>query len=110
VFKDLGERIKQFEPGKEIVPGVNSVAAHGHTPGHTAFAVSSGGQTLLHIVDSANIAVFVKNPGWHVVFDANPAQAEASRRKLLPRHLLCNQERRRLPPSARARVIRSHTT
>jgi glyoxylase-like metal-dependent hydrolase (beta-lactamase superfamily II) len=83
VFKDLGERIKQFEPGKEIVPGVNSVAAHGHTPGHTAFAVSSGGQTLLHIVDSANIAVFVKNPGWHVVFDANPAQAEASRRKLL---------------------------
>ncbi len=83
VFKDLGERIKQFEPGKEIVPGVNSIAAPGHTPGHTAFAVSSGGQTLLHIVDSANIAVFVKNPGWHVVFDANPAQAEASRRKLL---------------------------
>jgi glyoxylase-like metal-dependent hydrolase (beta-lactamase superfamily II) len=84
VFKDAQERVKQFEPGKEIVPGINSVAAHGHTPGHTAYAISSGNQTLLTIVDATNIpALFVKNPGWHAVFDANPQQAEATRRKLL---------------------------
>lgn len=84
VFKDLGERVKQFEPGKEIVAGVNSIAAHGHTPGHTAYAISSGGQTMLTIVDATNIpALFVRNPGWHAMFDAIPDMAEATRRKLL---------------------------
>jgi glyoxylase-like metal-dependent hydrolase (beta-lactamase superfamily II) len=84
VFKDLGERVKQFEPGKEIVTGINSIAAHGHTPGHTAYAISSGGQTMLTIVDATNIpALFVRNPNWHAVFDANPTLAEESRRKLL---------------------------
>jgi len=84
VFKDLGERVKQFEPGKEIVPGVTSIAAPGHTPGHTAYVISSGGQTMLTIVDATNIpALFVRNPGWHAVFDSIPDVAEATRRKLL---------------------------
>jgi len=84
VFKDLGERVKQFEPGKEIVPGVTSIAAPGHTPGHTAYVISSGGQTMLTIVDATNIpALFVRNPGWHAVFDSIPDLAEATRRKLL---------------------------
>ncbi len=84
IFKDLGDRVKRFEPGKEIVPGLNSIAAPGHTPGHTAYAISSGGQTMLTIVDATNVPfLFVRNPGWHAVFDAIPDMAEATRRKLL---------------------------
>src|ERR1043166_2069189 len=42
VFKNV--KVQQYEPDKEVAPGIASIAAHGHTPGHTAFAVASGSQ------------------------------------------------------------------
>ena len=44
VFSDLpADRLVKFEPGAEVVAGVGSIAAYGHTPGHTAFTAKSGG-------------------------------------------------------------------
>ncbi|CAM5184265.1 hypothetical protein BTHI11S_01069 [Bosea thiooxidans] len=39
VFGPIAKDVKQFEPGKEILPGLTPVAAPGHTPGHTVFAL-----------------------------------------------------------------------
>ena len=77
-----GVTVTEFEWEKEVAPGITALAAPGHTPGHTAFAVQSGSGKLLVQSDVTNIpALFVRNPGWHVTFDNDPALAEATRRK-----------------------------
>lgn len=84
VFGPVAKDVKQFEPGKEIVPGVTAVAAPGHTPGHTVFAVASGSARMMIMSDTTNHpALFVRNPDWSAVFDMDGPQAAATRRKLL---------------------------
>jgi glyoxylase-like metal-dependent hydrolase (beta-lactamase superfamily II) len=78
--------IKQYEGDKEVVPGVRAIASNGHTPGHTSYHLGSGAQQLIVLGDITNIpALFVKNPGWHAVFDSDAAMAEANRRKMFDR-------------------------
>ncbi len=69
----------------EIVPGIHAVAASGHTPGHMALAISSGGEQLLCISDAALHPIHLEQPEWHAVVDFAPKQVEASRRRLLNR-------------------------
>lgn len=80
------DRVSLFKPGAEIVTGVASVAAAGHTPGHTAFLISSGSESLLHAGDFAHHFVLqLQNPDWYVAFDYDPQQAVAARKRLLDR-------------------------
>jgi glyoxylase-like metal-dependent hydrolase (beta-lactamase superfamily II) len=80
------KNVQQFEGDKEVIPGVRAVATPGHTPGHTSYVLGSGSQQLLVLGDLTNIPLlFVKNPGWHAVFDADAAMAEANRRKMFDR-------------------------
>lgn len=84
IFPLMKDKLHQYEGDKELVPGIRPIAAHGHTPGHTAFHVSSGKDELIVLSDTTNIpALFVRNPGWHAAFDQDAAMAEATRRKLL---------------------------
>ena len=86
IFPLMKDKVRQFEGAKELVPGIRPIDAPGHTPGHTAFHVSSGKDQLIVLSDTTNIpALFVRNPGWHAVFDQDAAMAEATRRKLLDR-------------------------
>jgi glyoxylase-like metal-dependent hydrolase (beta-lactamase superfamily II) len=81
VFEPMKAAIKQFKPGAEVVTGINSIAAHGHTPGHCTFVI---GGKLLSVQDTVNHPdLFVRNPGWHVMFDMDGAAAEATRRRML---------------------------
>jgi glyoxylase-like metal-dependent hydrolase (beta-lactamase superfamily II) len=60
------------------------MAAHGHTPGHTAYVIESEGKTLLIAVDFANHYVWsLAHPDWEVKFDMDKATAAATRRRLL---------------------------
>lgn len=80
------KNVSQFQWGKEVVPGITALDASGHTPGHTAFLVASGGKQLIVQGDVTNNAyMFVKNPGWHLMFDMDAAKAEATRRALYDR-------------------------
>lgn len=84
-WKDKG-RIRLVGNDVEVAPGIRSVAAPGHTPGHTAWHVASGSGQLFVLADTVTWdPVFLKNPGWHPAFDADGALAEASRRKLIER-------------------------
>jgi len=70
----------------EVVPGIRFVKAPGHTPGHTAFHISSGEAELMISSDAAYVpALCATHPGWHGVFDQDASLAETSRRKLLDR-------------------------
>ncbi len=86
MFPLMKDRMHQFEGEKELVPGVRPISAPGHSPGHTAFHVSSGKDQLIMLVDTTLIpALFVRNPGWHAANDQDATMAEATRRKLLDR-------------------------
>jgi glyoxylase-like metal-dependent hydrolase (beta-lactamase superfamily II) len=77
-----GLKVTQFEAGKDVAPGITSIATPGHTPGHVSFAVQSGSGKLLVQSDVSNIsALFVNNPDWHVAFDNDPVLAQATRHK-----------------------------
>ena len=84
VFSPIAKDVKQFDAGKEILPGLTAIAAPGHTPGHTVFALASGNDKMMIMSDTTNHpALFVRNPDWSAVFDMDGAQAAATRRKLL---------------------------
>ena len=83
VFGPLGEKVHRFYPGAEVVPGVRSAAAFGHTPGHTIFTVEDGSRTWAYLADLTNIpALFARNPDWAVVFDMDADQARRARRNV----------------------------
>lgn len=80
-------KVATFQPGAQVVPGVvTAVPVNGHTPGHSAYEIASGGDRLLYIGDSAHhYVISVQRPEWTVQYDENAPQAEASRRALLQR-------------------------
>jgi len=72
-----------FTEGSVLVPGIKSVKANGHTPGHTAFAVESDGQKLLIWGDLVHShAVQFANPGVSFEFDVDRKQAVATRKSI----------------------------
>jgi glyoxylase-like metal-dependent hydrolase (beta-lactamase superfamily II) len=82
VFGALARKPTLYDPAKEIVGGVQPLATPGHTPGHCSFLVTSGAGKALVTSDLTNHpALFLRNPGWHVMFDMDPVLAEQSRRK-----------------------------
>jgi glyoxylase-like metal-dependent hydrolase (beta-lactamase superfamily II) len=83
VFDPVAKDVKQFEHGKELVPGISSVDARGHSPGHTAFLVSSGNGKLLITSDSVNHQVLIRNPDWSLWADMDAAMAISTRKRLL---------------------------
>src|SRR5918997_4125327 len=84
VFGSMAKDVKQFEWNKEIAPGITAIDASGHSPGHTAFVIQSGGKSLTHVVDAINHpAFFVRHPDWLPVFDMDADKARATRRRLL---------------------------
>jgi glyoxylase-like metal-dependent hydrolase (beta-lactamase superfamily II) len=81
---EILKRLKQYEWGKEIVPGITSVETPGHTVGHTSFVVASEADRMFVFSDVTNRPeLFMRNPRWHAFFDQIPDMAEESRLKVL---------------------------
>jgi glyoxylase-like metal-dependent hydrolase (beta-lactamase superfamily II) len=74
-----------FSGSDEIADGIRIVPLPGHTPGHTGYEFSSNGQKILFLGDIIHAqSVQLKHPEISVVFDADPAAAVATRKRLLP--------------------------
>jgi len=69
----------------EIVSGIRALAAPGHTPGHMALAISSGGEQLLCVSDAVLHPIHLEQPEWYSAVDFAPEQVVATRRRLLKR-------------------------
>ncbi|MEL7236711.1 MAG: MBL fold metallo-hydrolase, partial [Chloroflexota bacterium] len=81
-----GDQLSLYNAEDELVPGIQAVAAMGHTPGHHAILLSSGGNQLMHLIDSAiSPFVHVPNPSFNIQFDADPVMASETRVSLLSR-------------------------
>ena len=83
VFDALGRKVTPYAWGTEVAPGVTAVGTPGHSIGHTSFQVASGGKRVFVQQDICNnVVLFTRHPGWHGFFDQDPAQAEATRRRV----------------------------
>jgi glyoxylase-like metal-dependent hydrolase (beta-lactamase superfamily II) len=86
VFADIAPRVTRFKPGADVASGIEALAAPGHTPGHTVFAIHSGEQSLLVLGDTAqHPAVFARHPDWQAAFDIDGDAAVATRKSLFDR-------------------------
>lgn len=78
------DRIVFFKDGEEFLPGVQAIAAPGHTVGHSIFMVSSGGKSFAFLGDLSHHAVLLlERPRMEFSYDTDPKQAAASRVRLL---------------------------
>lgn len=77
-------RFKPFTGEVELIPGIRAIAAPGHSPGHTLYAVESRGEKLVAWGDIVHIAaVQFEDPSVSVRPDSDPQAAAAQRRKVL---------------------------
>lgn len=80
--RSYGERVHLFSPGDTLVEGVCSIAAPGHTPGHTIYDL--GGVLIAGDIMHA-VSLQLEHPEFCARFDADPAQAVITRRAVLDR-------------------------
>ena len=82
----IAPRLRPFEPGAEVVPGIRSVSLPGHTPGHSGYEIVSQGKRMIDIGDPAHSAIVsLARPDWAIGYDTDAAQGIAQRRAELAR-------------------------
>jgi len=74
-------KVAPFEPGAKILPAVvEAVPVKGHTPGHSAYRIGAGSNTLLVFGDTLHsYVVSVRKPEWKISFDLDQEIGAASR-------------------------------
>jgi len=80
-------KLKTFHGAVEVIPGIRSVPTPGHTPGHTVYEVSGGGQTVRFLGDLLHAKdVQMAEPNVTISFDedANAARRGASAKRCSP--------------------------
>ncbi|MBY3193610.1 MBL fold metallo-hydrolase [Rhizobium laguerreae] len=78
----IAKDIELYEAGAEIVPGLTTIAAPGHTPGMATFLVHSGNDQLLLTADLAYHPVVNIDHPWRPGPDRDKDIALASRRRI----------------------------
>lgn len=83
--KPLADKAVFLDDRAELVPGIQALAAYGHTPGHLIFRVTaSDGRTLMLTGDTVNHFVLsLQRPDWHVAFDMDKEMAAQTRKRVL---------------------------
>ena len=80
------KNVRQVDGEAEVAPGIRTIAAPGHTPGHIAFHIASGGAQLIYSGDTFyQPALSLATPHWQGVFDQDGPLAEKSRRAVAER-------------------------
>lgn len=75
-------KVKTFEYGGELFPGITPIASPGHTPGHTFYALESKGQKLVFWGDVMHVAsVQLTDPSITIQYDVDPKAAAFQRKK-----------------------------
>ncbi|MBL6080196.1 MBL fold metallo-hydrolase [Belnapia sp. T18] len=82
-FAPYQGKIRQVAAGVEVIPGIQAVAAHGHTPGHTCYLIADGNAQAMFVADTSNRPeLLARRPEFHAVFDFDAQMAEAARRRI----------------------------
>jgi glyoxylase-like metal-dependent hydrolase (beta-lactamase superfamily II) len=79
----LKNKVELIDRDKEVLPGITAIGAPGHTPGHMVLSLSSKGQQLLCLADTAHHVIHLEHPEWALGIDYDRGQVLETRRKLL---------------------------
>jgi len=78
------DRMVFVKDGQEFLPGIQAMAAPGHTVGHVVFMIASQGKTICNSADIVHHHVLiVENAKIEVAFDTDPKQGAATRIRIL---------------------------
>jgi glyoxylase-like metal-dependent hydrolase (beta-lactamase superfamily II) len=84
VFGTLADTVRHYAWDEEIVPGLTAVRANGHTPGMSAIRIASGDAAMMFVADiTNNPLVFARHPDWLAMFDIDPVETIATRKRIL---------------------------
>lgn len=82
--RPLEDELNMLDIDEDVVTGVTSVKAHGHTVGHLGYMIESEGKNLFIGGDFANHYIWsLAHPDWEVRFDRDREMAAQTRRTLL---------------------------
>ncbi len=80
------DRLVFFKDGQEFLPGIQAMAAPGHTIGHTMFMVNSAGKSFVFLGDLTHHQVLLlERPLMEFAYDSDPKMAAQTRVKALDR-------------------------
>ncbi|MGU3386288.1 MBL fold metallo-hydrolase [Methylobacterium sp. D53M] len=80
------DRIRRLSGEAEIAPGIRAMPLPGHTPGHMGVLIADGADRMLIWGDVIHSRLLqMPHPDWTVIWDTDPAQAIATRRRILDR-------------------------
>ncbi|MCY0936852.1 MBL fold metallo-hydrolase [Streptomyces sp. H34-S4] len=79
----MAPQVRTITDGQEIFPGVKARFIPGHTAGHVAYVVESGGQRLVAFGDALHSPIQIAHPEWSAVLDHDCAQSADFRRRLV---------------------------
>lgn len=80
------DRMVMLRDGQEVAPGITAIATPGHTVGHTAFAIASGGQVVVNTGDVAHHHILLlRRPQWEFAYDTDPKLSAQTRARMLDR-------------------------
>lgn len=103
-------RIRRVSGAAELAPGVHAVPLPGHTPGHMGILIADGPEQLLIWGDIVHSRLLqMPHPDWTVIWDTDPAQAVATRRRLLDRAAAEGLTVAGMHLAARGRIARDAT-
>jgi glyoxylase-like metal-dependent hydrolase (beta-lactamase superfamily II) len=75
-------KFKPFEGDTQLVPGIEVIAAPGHTPGHSIYSIESRGQKMVLWGDLVHVAaVQFREPSVTVQFDVDSQSAAMQRQR-----------------------------
>jgi hypothetical protein len=73
VFPQIAGRVQLLDADREIVRGVQTLNAPGHTPGHLGLSLRSGRERLLNVGDAcAHHVLSLRHPEWAFGADIDP--------------------------------------
>lgn len=73
------------EPSAQLAQEVTLVPSHGHTPGHVAVLIESGGESAVITGDLMHTPCQIGHPDWSSLYDTDQDAAAATRRAFLDR-------------------------
>ena len=78
------DRLVFYKDGQEFLPGIQAMAAPGHTVGHTMFMITSDGKSFAFLGDLTHHQILLmEKPRMEFSYDTDPKQAAESRVKML---------------------------
>ena len=78
----ITDRFETWDGTGPVLPGLDTLAAPGHTPGSTVIVASSGAERAMMLGDVVHCPVQLVEDEWGALFDVDPALAARTRTAL----------------------------